>query len=556
LAIGNQKIEVTDDITGCVATATILVSEPSALTLALASNTNANCNFGAQVSVSASGGTPNYTYAFVQDTVIPVASDYANSSSAIIDPTLNTQWDVYVKDSKGCSAKIDVTIATDALPTITVPALQCFTGSPLSITISGSGVGALTYSIGGAYQSSPTFAITTPGSYTLSIKDGNGCTASTLYLVQPQLALDVVLTKDLDCTASPNAVISLSANGGTAVYTSYEYSTNAGASYSLMASNVLTTATAGTYSFRVTDSQNCQALSTDVVVTAQTSPAFTFVQTNVSCHGSSDGTVVVSASNGIAPYQYSIDNGVSFQSSNVFTGLNPAGTYWLIVKDNKSCDSSPTAVTITEPTTVTGTAVLTQGLSCGSGNASQPALVTVTGNGGTGMYQYSFDGGLHYTATATYTTNVAGTVTAYIKDANGCISPIPATVNVPGLNPPTDLNFVSTAVSCLALTSDVTLTATNGTSALSYAILSPATATANLTGATTGIFLGLAPDTYLFEVTDANSCTYQEAYTVAPVTNITVSGLLTSDVSCAGGSDGSVEFTVSNFAGTYSYSIN
>ncbi|WP_460993960.1 SprB repeat-containing protein, partial [Staphylococcus aureus] len=70
LAIGNQKIDVTDDITGCVATATILVSEPSALTLALAANTNANCNFGAQVSVSASGGTPNYTYAFVQDTVI------------------------------------------------------------------------------------------------------------------------------------------------------------------------------------------------------------------------------------------------------------------------------------------------------------------------------------------------------------------------------------------------------------------------------------------------------------------------------------------------------
>ena len=67
LSIGNQVIIVTDETTGCTDTFSVTVSEPNVLTLVEATNTNANCNFGTQVSVTASEGTPNYTYAFVED---------------------------------------------------------------------------------------------------------------------------------------------------------------------------------------------------------------------------------------------------------------------------------------------------------------------------------------------------------------------------------------------------------------------------------------------------------------------------------------------------------
>ena len=562
LPIGNQTIVVTDETTGCTATVTITVSEPTALTLVENPSINANCNFGAQVSVTAGGGTPNYTYAFVQNGFAPIASDYTASASAVLDPAANTDWDVWVMDANGCTTQIDVVIATDPLPTINPVAPQCFTGSSFTITLvegTGTAIGPVTYSIGtggvaGAYQSSDTFTISAAGTYNLFIKDGNGCIVTTTYVVQPPLLLDANMTQDLTCIIDANIV--LTPSGGTGVYTTYEVSTDGGTTYSVIAGSPYTATVDGTYQFRVTDSQGCQSESNVIIVTPKTAPTLMFTQTNVTCNGGSDGSIVVTASNGIAPYQYSIDNGVTFQASNVFNGLNAAGVYNVVVMDSKSCVSPATLVTITEPALVGGTIVLTQGLTCGAGNATQAAIVTVTGSGGTAPYTYSFDGGVNYTATNTYTTFSSGLVTAYVKDANGCIIPAAITIPVPALDPPTDLDFSSAPVTCIATTTDVTLTTTNGVGPLSYAIISPASATGNVSGDASGTYTGLAPDTYVFEVTDANFCTYQESYTVDPVTNITVSGTLVNDVSCNGGSNGAVDFTVTNFAGTYSYTIN
>lgn len=49
------------------------------------------------------------------------------------------------------------------------------------------------------------------------------------------------------------------------------------------------------------------------------------------CIGQSDGTIVISAT-GTGAINYSIDNGTTFQSSNIFTGL-PAGIYDVAVQD-------------------------------------------------------------------------------------------------------------------------------------------------------------------------------------------------------------------------------
>src|SRR5690606_8316081 len=107
-------------------------------------------------------------------------------------------------------------------------------------------------------------------------------------------------------------------------------------------------------------------------------------------------------------------------------------------------------------------------------------------------------------------------------------------------------------VTCINLTSDVTLNATNGVGTLTYEILYPIVVAPQ----TSNVFTGLPPDTYMFRVTDENGCYYTEAYTVVPVTNITVSGQLISDANCNADANGEVEFTVSNFASTYSYTIN
>ncbi|PWB28348.1 T9SS type B sorting domain-containing protein [Flavobacterium sp. HTF] len=552
LVPGTYTVEVTDAITGCINSTSVNVTQPPVLAITVVSNVNANCNIGAKVEVAATGGTPNYVYAFVKDGVTPLAGDYTNVANAVLNAA-DANWDVYVKDANNCTQKVDVVIATDAFPTINSSAgLYCYTGGPVPITITGTYVGTPTYSIGNGYQASPNFVLNAPGNYMFYIKDGNGCIVSRPYTLNQELRLDATLTKDLDCTGA--ATITLLATQGTLTYTGFEVDFNGGG-YTAATSPYTATA-AGTYTFRVTDSQGCQSLSIPVVVTPITTPTATFTQTNVSCIGGNTGSIIVTAANGVLPYQYNI-NGGTFQTSNIFTGLT-AGTYNIIVRDAKQCTSVAITATITQPTALAATAVLTQGLTCSStGNATQAATVTVNVTAGTGTapYQYSFNGGTNYGTANTYTTFNAGTVTAYVKDANNCIIAVPVTITIPALNPPTNMDINGTPIYCAPIantTSTVTISnVINGVGSLQYEILSPV-AVAKQASA---VFTGLTPNTYLFQVTDANGCTYQESYVVKPVTNISVSGQLVSNVTCNGSANGAVKFTVADYAGGYTATL-
>ena len=552
LVAGTYTLEVTDTTTGCVANATIIITEPAnALTLVEASNINANCFARAQVTVTASGGTPSYTYAFVQDTVIPVAGDYTSSASAVLDPATNTNWDVWVMDNQGCTFKLDVVIATDAVPTIDDVALQCYTGTPITITLSGTTVGAPSYSIGGAYQASPAFSINAPGVYNVSIKDGNGCIASKSFELKPELLLDANMTQDLTCAV--DASITLTPSGGTGTYSTYEVDYNSGG-YSVIAGSPYTATLDGNYQFRVTDDQGCQAESNIIVVTPKTTPTLTYTQTNVSCNGASDGSIVVTAANGIAPYQYSI-NGGPFIASNVFNGL-PAGGYNVVVRDSKNCPSLATVVTITEPTLLEATASATP-FSCSATNTKQSALITVTATVGTGTapYQYSFNNGVSYSSSNTLTVNDNGsdqTFSYVVKDANGCLTAA-QNITLTKLDPPTDLTFSSAAITCSDPTTIVTVTAINGVGPLEYETIAPSPIIVGKQASNS--FAGLTPGTYIFQVTDANGCYYSESYNILPVTPIAISGLKLSDVLCNGDNSGAIQFTVSGYAGTYTSSL-
>ena len=82
-------------------------------------------------------------------------------------------------------------------------------------------------------------------------------------------------------------------------------------------------------------------------ITIASSPIPSLVnQTNISCYGGSDGKVILTASGGQSPYQYSLNNG-PYQSSSVFSNLS-AGTYTFFVQDSAGCVAS-IYVTLTQP---------------------------------------------------------------------------------------------------------------------------------------------------------------------------------------------------------------
>ena len=138
------------------------------------------------------------------------------------------------------------------------------------------------------------------------------------------------------------------------------------------------------------------------------------------------------------------------------------------------------------------------------------------------LMSYSIDG-VNFQTSNTFTDLTQGTYTITIKDANGCTS-VTNEITIDALDPPTDLTFDNSPVTCPTNTSTVTITGTTGgTGVLEYQITAPASAATPYQTSTS--FSGLEPGTYTFQVKDENDCMYSESYTINPIPTPTVSML-------------------------------
>ncbi|AUP81346.1 T9SS type B sorting domain-containing protein [Flavivirga eckloniae] len=563
---GNYVLEAREATgTLCAATHTFEITQPAQpVATAVSSQVPSNCNAGAQITLTTRGGTGPYTYAAVINGAgAPALAAYGPSNVITVDTNSGADlvWDIYVRDANGCPDMITVNVTHQTSPTINPVAQQCYDGTPFNITLvegTGTAAGPLSYSTGSGFQASDTFVINAPGTYTLTIRDVNGCEASIPYVVEPQLLANANVSKELTCSLPVEADIDVTISGGTGIYTTYLVSTDAGVTYNPVlpapvgATFTYTAATAGTYDFRITDSQGCP-VNTSATVNLITNPIASVTPIDPTCNGGTNGSVQISATSGTGTYTYSF-NGSPFTTQVLYTGLSANIVYPYVVRDSKGCEDNGT-VTLSEPLVLAATSAVAPPLTCSPSNAYQPALVTVTATPGTGTapYQFSFNGSA-FSATNTLSVNDTGvnqTVNYTVMDAQGCT--VSGSVVITALDPPTDLDFNATPVTCLVSTSDVTLTATGGVGVLEYRMTSPSTTAYQ----NSNLFPGLSPNIpYVFEVRDANGCYYTESFTANPVTNITVTGAADNDVSCNGGSDGAVTFTIGGFSGNYTYVFN
>ncbi|UQB68845.1 T9SS-dependent choice-of-anchor J family protein [Epilithonimonas zeae] len=134
-------------------------------------------------------------------------------------------------------------------------------------------------------------------------------------------------------------------------------------------------------------------------------------KTDVTCNGSSNGTITLTPSGGVSPYTFAWNDGADTQNR---TGL-AAGTYTVTIKDVNGCTGSA-SVTITEPDALVATAGAQTNVAC-NGSATGAATVNVTG--GTGNYIYSWNTTPEQTG-MTATGLAAGTYIVTVKDANQC----------------------------------------------------------------------------------------------------------------------------------------
>ena len=139
-------------------------------------------------------------------------------------------------------------------------------------------------------------------------------------------------------------------------------------------------------------------------------------KTNIRCNGMANGTITITVSGGRAPYRYSINGGLSFQSSTNnnfgFSNLS-AGTYTVLVRDTLNQNSDSQQVQITEPAKLV--------LSC-SGNIQcigNSGFVSVNVTGGVPPYSYSWNAGPQPTSPS-QTGLPAGVYVVTVFDASQC----------------------------------------------------------------------------------------------------------------------------------------
>jgi len=147
---------------------------------------------------------------------------------------------------------------------------------------------------------------------------------------------------------------------------------------------------------------------------------------NVSCYGLQDAEVTISVTNGgIAPFQYSKNNGINYQTGNTFYNLQ-AGTVNFLIIDANGCNNTITS-TISEPEELVST-ITTTNTSC-YGECDGTATSNV--NGGTSPYSFNWGG-------SNPNNLCAGFYNVIVTDANGCLAtnsiiitePNPAIINI------------------------------------------------------------------------------------------------------------------------------
>jgi gliding motility-associated-like protein len=144
-----------------------------------------------------------------------------------------------------------------------------------------------------------------------------------------------------DPTCAPNGSITITASGGQAPY---QYSINNGTNF--QPANLFTGLAGGTYTIVVRDNAGCT--SSPQTITLNASPPVTqqVAKTDANCN--TGGTITITpGGGGQPPYEYSINGGTTWQSSNIFTGL-AAGTYNVITRSVSSqCTAATQQVIVT-----------------------------------------------------------------------------------------------------------------------------------------------------------------------------------------------------------------
>ncbi|MCB0651303.1 MAG: gliding motility-associated C-terminal domain-containing protein [Saprospiraceae bacterium] len=463
-------------------------------------------------------------------------------------------YSVTVTDVNGCTGTGSVSVSQNALPqpNITGVLSVCPQGNTSTTLDAGGGFVSYQWTGGGTLQ---TTTVNGPGSYTVTVTDGEGCAGEQTVQVNNFAVTSPTITGDN--TLCPGQSTPLDAGSG---FSGYNWSTGA-------STQQTTAAGLGTYSVTVTDNNGCETTgSFTATAAAVPNPVISgdlsfcedgyttlmadggYISYNWGGLGSPNGTEYIIGAPGVVTLEVTNDEGCVgstfvevIQHGNPVptingnsticqgeTGFIDAGSGYASYAWNNSWnqqvlgvnDPGTYSVTVTDVNGCMGEASIDVNLAASlsvtiSGNTQLCAGGSTTLSAGAGFNSYAWSNGLSST---TITVNSPGTYSVTVTNTTGCEGQ--ASVTVTQGTPPAPVITGALSI-CEGGTTTLSLTGiysgyswTGGSSSSSY--------TATSAG------------TYGVTVTDANGCTGSTSadVTILPPAPITISG--TAEV-CEGG---------------------
>ena len=206
-----------------------------------------------------------------------------------------------------------------------------------------------------------------------------------------------------------NGTITITAAGGAAPLS---YSIDGGMTFS--SNSVFNNVREGDYNIVVEGAGGCTGMTTTVVDGPMPYSITTSSTQDTDCE-IDNGTITITVdSGGTPPFMYSIDGGVTFETTGDFMFL-AEGIYSIVVSDSGGCTETGSA-TVLPPTELTALVSETDDTDCDGDNGS----IFIQAVGGTAPYTYSIDGGLTFVSDIAFIGLVEGSYDVVVNDSQNC----------------------------------------------------------------------------------------------------------------------------------------
>ena len=481
---GMYSVTVTNGA-GCTATSSVSVSVNALPVLAITATTPTTFCAGGTVLLTATAGLANYQWTLN-------GTNIAGATSATYSANATGNYAVQATNATGCTGTATaISVTVNALPATPVvlasgPLALC---AGASVTLTGPVAASYQWNVNGAplaLATNATLNVSTAGTYTLTVSNGAGCSATSANQVITVNPLPVVAITGTN-TICPGATTTLSATAG---LSAYQWKLNgiaiAGATSATYSTNVT-----GTYTVTASSASGCVGTSPAFVLTNSPLPSVSITATTPTtfCIGDS---VTLSANAGLASYQWSRNGTAIAGATSASYTTKTAGSYTVTGTNGAGCSATSTA------TSIIVNPLPTVAITTAANSFCAGASLTLSATPGLTTYQWSLNGLAIAGATnATYTATTAGTYTVTGTNATACsatssgkaitINPLPV-VAISGIN---NVCPGSTTV----------LSATAGLAGYQWSLNG-----APIAGATTATYSTGNPGTYTVTASSASGC--------------------------------------------------